>query len=52
MKKIYVESHEVKYKYLYMALGIFVIFGSFFWSLNVWDDVFFDRSNWLTRKNL
>ena len=50
--KIYVKKEEVKHKYLYIILGIFVHFGSLFWSLNVWDDVFFDRSRWLTRKNL
>ena len=52
MEKVYIQSHEVKYKYFYMILGMFVHFGSLFWTLNVWDDVFFDRSRWLTRKNL
>lgn len=50
--KIYVKKEEVKHKYLYMILGTFVHFGSLFWSLLVWDDVFFGRSRWLTRKNL
>jgi len=52
MNKIDVVKNEVKYKIWYAILGIFVTLCSLGFSLLVWENIFFDRSNWLTRKNL
>jgi hypothetical protein len=52
MKKLYVEKQDVEYKTAYMVFGFFVYVCTVFTCIFIWDDIFFDRSKWLTRKNI
>lgn len=52
MKKIYIKKQEVKYKCFYVIFGLFVYIFSVGFATSVWDDIFFNRSRWLTRKNI
>jgi hypothetical protein len=52
MKSLFVEKKNVKYRLSYISFGIFVTLCSWGTAQIVWDDIFFYRASWLTRKNL
>lgn len=52
MKTLIVKKEDVKHKILYGILGLFTYIFSVGFAISVWDDIFFDRHKWLTRKNL
>ena len=52
MKTLVVKKEDVKYKLTYQILGALTILFSWSFGIMIWDDVFFDRHRWLTRKNL
>jgi len=52
MKKINVTKEEAEHKIAYGILGVFAMILSVGTALMVWDEIFFRRHEWTTRKNL
>jgi hypothetical protein len=52
MKTLIVKKEDVKHRIPYGILGLFTYIFSVGFATSVWDDTFFERHKWLTRKNL
>lgn len=52
MKSLVVKNEDVKHKLAYQILGFFTYIFSIGFAMALWDEIFFDRHKWLTRKNV